>query len=498
MNMPIFSWRTKFFGFYSICALSLIALFFIIIDNFAAKAFLSLANINEALPSDLSIQKAVNRYNLIFLSFSLIVFVCLMVLSGMMCRSFMCKLKKIISSSALGPLNVKNKESQGIDDSTYLKNLLDSVAEKIEQQAKTCSEQQSEKELILEFLSEGIVVVDHGFKIAYANLMGSKMLGFPKRYLLGRIFSTVLGKSSKVLLEKCQYLLGECQNRKSVVTDSLFMGETYKIYVDIVAIPLPYSKGAILILQDNSSHYKVLEMGKDFVANASHELRTPITIIKGFAETLQDLPELSFEMLADITEKIVRNCQRMDSLVKNLLTLADIENLPSSRFQECDLVALIENCRDLLLSIHPHANVKIETNNASIAISADPDILELAIMNLLENAVKYSPPPATIGVIIEELENDVKVMISDRGIGIPSQDIEHVFNRFYTVDKARSRRLGGAGLGLSIVRTIVEKHDGTISVSSELGKGSTFTLLLPVHRLMMSYPLPPKMNSIIQ
>jgi signal transduction histidine kinase len=227
---------------------------------------------------------------------------------------------------------------------------------------------------------------------------------------------------------------------------------------------------------------KVLEMGKDFAANASHELRTPITIIRGFAETLQDLPELPRDMVVDIIEKIVRNCQRMDTLVKNLLTLADLENLPDSRFKECDLVVLAETCRQVVLVVYETAQTTIEKNSESITIAADPDILELAIINLLDNAAKYSNPPAKITIKLEQEGDEACISISDQGIGIPPADLEHIFERFYTVDKARSRRLGGAGLGLSIVRTIVEKHHGTISVTSMVGIGTTFFIRLPIHR----------------
>src|SRR5262249_19761449 len=145
-----------------------------------------------------------------------------------------------------------------------------------------------------------------------------------------------------------------------VVTDSIAVEEGRKIYRDLVATPKASHQGAILVLQNNSSHYQILEMGKNFVANASHELRTPITIIRGFAETLQDLPELPRDMVVDITEKIVRNCERMDTLVKNLLTLADLENLPESRFQECDLTTPVESCMQYVLSVYDDAQISIE------------------------------------------------------------------------------------------------------------------------------------------
>jgi two-component system phosphate regulon sensor histidine kinase PhoR len=244
--------------------------------------------------------------------------------------------------------------------------------------------------------------------------------------------------------------------------------------------------GAVIVLQDKTNHYKVLEMGKEFVANASHELRTPITIIKGFAETLQEMPNISPELFADIIEKIVRNCERMDMLVKNLLTLADIENLSESRFQACDIDRVIVNCKDNLLSLHPDIKLEVHTPQSKITLPIDPDLIEMALMNILENAVKYSPPPAHVILEVEEKEQNIEIKVSDHGIGITLPDQEHIFERFYTVNKSHARKLGGAGLGLAIVKTIIQKHQGSISVTSTLGKGTTFTIILPKRRGSMA------------
>ena len=195
------------------------------------------------------------------------------------------------------------------------------------------------------------------------------------------------------------------------------------------------------------------------------------------------MPEMSREMLDEITEKIVRNCERMDNLVKNLLTLADIENIPESRFKPCDLVTLAENCRHLLQSVYTEAKVEINKSEDEMTIMADGDLLELAVINLLDNAAKYSKPPAEITISLTPVDEDeIKIEITDRGMGIPPEDVEHIFERFYTVDKTHSRRLGGACLGLSIVKNIIDKHDGLISATSTLGKGTTFTILLPKER----------------
>jgi PAS domain S-box-containing protein len=368
------------------------------------------------------------------------------------------------------------------DDFYKLAQTLNSLSDRLRLQIKNITDERNEKEAILESLGEGVIAVDAEMNVRYINFTGTKMIGIPRRQLLGKPFPAVHDKPFPELLEKCHYLLEACQEKINVLTDSISIGDGKKIYLDLIAAPKAQRNGAILVLQDKSSHYKVLEMGKDFVANASHELRTPITIIKGFAETLQDLPELPRDMVVDITEKIVRNCQRMDNLVKNLLTLADLENLPDSRFQECDLVSLAETCKQVVRAVYETAQIHIDKSSESILVAADPDILELAIINILDNAAKYSNPPAKITVKLDQEGEEAVIAIFDGGIGIPPADLEHIFERFYTVDKARSRRLGGAGLGLSIVRTIIEKHHGTISVTSKVGEGTTFTVRLPIHR----------------
>jgi two-component system phosphate regulon sensor histidine kinase PhoR len=370
------------------------------------------------------------------------------------------------------------------DDFNQLVKTLNSLSARIRSQIKNILEEKNEKEAILESLGEGVIAVDEEMRVRYVNFIGSKMLAVPKRYLLGKSLST---QKESPLIHACQTLLQASQERQAILTDSISLGEDRKLYLDLIAAPKSGGQGAIIVLQDKSSQYKVLEMGKDFVANASHELRTPITIIRGFAETLHDLPELPRDMLIDITDKIVRSCQRMDNLVKNLLTLADIENLPEARFQQCDLLSLIENCVHMLLTKYPDAIVTIEKEQEGIQVAAAPDLIELAILNLLDNAAKYSTPPAHITIRLSATVEEAHISISDQGMGIPEADLEHIFERFYTVNKAHSRRLGGAGLGLSIVKTIIEKHDGTISATSLLGKGTTFTITLSTHRTHHSF-----------
>lgn len=367
------------------------------------------------------------------------------------------------------------------DELRQLAETLNSLSDRVRSQMHGLSEEKDEKEAILESLGEGVIAVDADLKIQYINFIGSKMLGVSRRQAQGQPLADLVHRTKQQLLQRCLELLKTCQERGEVISDSLSVGEGRISHLNLIAAPKANRKGAIIVVQDDSDHYRILEMGKDFVANASHELRTPITIIRGFAETLQDIPDISREMLDDIVEKIVRNCQRMDNLVRNLLTLADIENLPLSNLRACNLITLIDECRQRLETLHPEVQLEVMYNQEDIQIFAVPELIELAISNLLENAVKYSKPPAKIRVEIQAVQDEVKITIADQGMGIPLVDQEHIFNRFYTVNKAHSRKLGGAGLGLSIVKTIIDKHDGTISVQSEVGVGTQFTILLPLN-----------------
>ena len=375
---------------------------------------------------------------------------------------------------------LKNADFSNDQDFGRLADTVLSLHNQVQLQLLALTEARNEKESILETLIEGVIAVDSNLKVSYVNFIAAKMLNLSKRDLLDLYFPDSIEGRNTELLSTCKSLLLACQKHKGVVPGSVELGEGKRIHLDLVAAPKSDARGAIIVMQDNSSQHKVYEMGKDFVANASHELRTPITIIKGFAETLQDMKDIPYEMLTSIVEKIVRNCGRMETLIKNLLTLADMENLSISPYQSCDLVTLIHNCIEMLNAVYVDAEISFTTELSDLIATADVNILELAVMNLLTNAAKYSKRPAKIHILLFQEADQACVVIQDQGIGIPPADVDRIFDRFYTVDKTHSRKLGGAGLGLSLVKTIIDKHHGKISVESTLGIGSKFTIFLPV------------------
>lgn len=376
------------------------------------------------------------------------------------------------------PRIVLPRKHQG-DEFSKLAFTLNSLSARIQSQIENLIRQREETKSILESIGEGIVATDTSAKVTFVNRAACRMLGTSEANIL-RLPLDDIKTTQRDLFHKCHEMILHALQTSEPMIQTWTVRNGSSLHLNIISAPLMHQDGALLVLQDVTSDYKVIEMGKDFIANASHELRTPITIIRGFAETLQDLPDLSQEMLHDITEKIVRTCGRLDKLVRSLLTLADIENLSPDRLNGANLVLLAENCKHHLLAAHPGVHLVLQSKFEMVPIDADTDLLELAILNLLENSVKYSQGVPHIEMSIEQMGSEVELRVQDQGIGISEADLPHIFERFYTVDKARSRKSGGAGLGLSIVKTIVEKHNGRVSVSSQLGKGSTFTLILPL------------------
>ena len=230
------------------------------------------------------------------------------------------------------------------DEFGQLAETLNSLTQKIENQIASLTHAKNEKSAILESLVEGVIAVDQEQMVIYMNKAAGVLLDVDNKALVGKPFSLVG-------LSTCGDLIREAQKKQEPCVLVINPKRKQKRFLEAVAVPRGKEGGAILVLQDKTGLHKIIELGRDFIANASHELKTPITIIRGFAETLYDHPELSREVYREITEKIVSNCQRMDTLVKNLLTLAAVdEQLPRSRLQECDFIDLAEEATQTIFS----------------------------------------------------------------------------------------------------------------------------------------------------
>jgi two-component system phosphate regulon sensor histidine kinase PhoR len=256
----------------------------------------------------------------------------------------------------------------------------------------------------------------------------------------------------------------------------------------VFTAPLPYNNaGVVMVLQDITRLIKLERIRKDFVANVSHELRTPIQVVKGFSETLLDtageMKGSEIKKFVHFVEIIQKNAGIMENLTNDLLILADLENSSSNEreMEELDISALIDEAI---------ASVELQAKKKQIEINSDCDnkltaklygsFFIQALINLIDNGIKYSPPKSKIKVKAHCEGEELLLEVHDKGMGIPAEHLERIFERFYRVDRARSREEGGTGLGLSIVRHIALLHKGKVEVESRAGEGSVFRIRIPL------------------
>ncbi|MBL8732526.1 MAG: PAS domain-containing protein [Planctomycetes bacterium] len=240
--------------------------------------------------------------------------------------------------------------------------------------------------------------------------------------------------------------------------------------------------GIVVGIDDQSRIKRLESLRRDFVANVSHELKTPLAAIQGFVETLLDDPEMPFATRHRFLERIARQSERLSALVGDLLTLSRLDEAVVDHDAEpVDVMAVVrETMRDLgALADKKALQLRGELPARSIWLRADREMLRQVIGNLVDNAIKYTPQGGQVTVRAGAQHDRLRLEVVDTGIGLSPEDQERVFERFYRVDRARSRELGGTGLGLSIVKNTVKNLGGDVGVRSELGKGSTFWVELP-------------------
>lgn len=242
-------------------------------------------------------------------------------------------------------------------------------------------------------------------------------------------------------------------------------------------------EGMLLVLQDVTAIRRLERMRSEFVANVSHELKTPITAIKGFAETLIAGAVDDAETSRSFLQIIFDESDRLNRLIGDILELSKIESrrVPLY-FSPVNMDIFMDKTLKLLEAEASRKVIELKMDlEAGLYMEADEDRLRQIVMNLLSNGINYTPEGGRVTVKMEGINEDhIRIRISDTGIGIPKKDLPRIFERFYRVDKARSRSSGGTGLGLSIVKHLIELHKGTISVTSEVGRGTTFIIELPV------------------
>jgi len=380
------------------------------------------------------------------------------------------------------------------DEVGELASAINSMADSLQEQMQRIRENESQLESVLDNMQSGIVMIDRNGSVVLLNRMAEEVLGFSARELVGRHYA-----GAKQQYELIQ-LIQEGLERREHLHDEITFYFPEERLLELNLVPIFQDgrefTGVLLVLQDVSAIRRLERMRSEFVANVSHELKTPIAAVKGFAETLLGGAVNDQATAQQFLQIIYDESERLNRLIGDILELSKVESrrVPL-QFSPVDLTPFMRKTLELLAPEAKRKDIRLELQaEEGLYVEADEDRLRQIVMNLLSNGINYTPEGGRVSVRIEPVTSGrpaagagphgeydrIRIWISDTGIGIPKKDLPRIFERFYRVDKARSRSSGGTGLGLSIVKHLVELHRGTITVESTVGAGSTFMIELPV------------------
>ena len=368
-------------------------------------------------------------------------------------------------------------EVRSNDEIGKLTNTFNYMAGSLKNTLTEISSEKSKMETILNYMTDGVIAFNLQGGIIHTNPASARLLGIEDTIGNFQDYCTRFG--FKYCLEDVLYLQSNNSREMSIETG----GKIIKVYFAVFTDEARKPEGVIAVLQDITEQQQLENMRKEFVANVSHELRTPLTTIKSYSETLLDGALDDRETADRFIGVINAEADRMTRLVKDLLQLSSLDNRQTKwNFEEISLVRLVKGTVERM---ELEAGSRRQVLECFVLgdvpdIQADYGRLEQVVFNLVGNAIKYTPEEGKVTVYVGKIFNDVYFKVADTGIGIPESDQPRIFERFYRVDKARSREMGGTGLGLAIAREIVEAHSGVITINSRVGEGTEITVRLPV------------------
>ena len=367
-----------------------------------------------------------------------------------------------------------------IEEVAALAEAMKTMARQLDERIRSLSRERAESEAVLASMIEGVLAVNNAEAVIRLNRAAAALVGVAPEQAAGRDLREVV--RHPVLQE---FVLATLASDKPSEKDMLLYAPDER-HVAAHGTALRDAAGArigaLVVLNDVTRIRRLENIQREFVANVSHELKTPITAIQGFVETLLGSEAHRPEDVRRFLEIVSRHTERLNSIIEDLLSLSRIEQEEGGRLEreDVDLCDVAASAAQLCRARAGSKDIVIENRcTAPMPARVNTRLIEQALVNLLDNAVKFSPPVRLITITGAQDGENWKISVQDQGCGIAAEHLPRLFERFYRVDKARSRQSGGTGLGLAIVKHIVKAHGGSVSVASQVGTGSTFSLTLP-------------------
>ncbi|NLO20618.1 MAG: HAMP domain-containing protein [Syntrophomonadaceae bacterium] len=373
--------------------------------------------------------------------------------------------------------NLNKRISYWSDDELgLLASAVNDMAGKMDKTLTEISAVKDQLEIVLNNTVNGIFMVDLDARISYANPKAVKLLALGDDYQGRKHVELINNYDLLQTIDEVRRMLQPVRREIQLYTPA-----EKQIEANVLPIckNLPQKLGGVLVVLNDISELKRLErVRRDFVANVSHELKTPVASISGFAETLMN--ESDPRNVKEFSKTIYDEAIRLSKLINRLLELSRLESGKSGlNIRNVDMVRLIEDTVELIKHDSRASQINLIKPAGQVLVECDKDLIVQILLNLLDNALTYSPKDEIVTVSLMDEGDRVRIQVIDQGEGIPENEADRVFERFYRVDKARSRKTGGTGLGLSIVKHLVENHNGITGVESFPGKGAAFYFVIP-------------------
>ena len=352
---------------------------------------------------------------------------------------------------------------------------------RLEAAVKELKDRNNELEAILRSMRNGVLAINGRDEILFYNDALMNLIGHRGDFLGESVYHLVRSSLIFDVIEKVR------ESRDVICEEgqSRIMGEQYlRITGTVLNREKEQSRSVLLIIEDITDVKKLENMRSDFVSNVTHELKTPLTSIRGFVDTLKQGAIKDEQYARKFLDIIDIEAERLYTLIQDILLLSEIESGSDDKIQDCDVNGIIEETLNLLqpkIEQKPEVDVIFQPEPYIRPFPCNPDRMKQLFINLIDNAVKNTEK-GSVTVTCRVHNDHLMISVKDTGIGIPKEHLSRIFERFYRVDKGRSRKMGGTGLGLSIVKHIVEMYEGDIFVSSEVGEGTEFIIKLPYDR----------------